>query len=304
MASNERTNESLKDRWARWSRPIGVPDDLVARLGAWVLWSVVLLAGAGGVAGWLRPAPAPVVAPSTGSEEVVGEAWGVAGFGERYVAAWLSAGPDTVDELAAFLGYTPDLSFMTEAAADDLVGAVRAVEVEEIVDGYWAVTVAAGGADEPGGERFWRVGVAAEGDGLVATGLPSPVAGPADAERASLDVMMSAPPTGDDPLVETVAGFVAAHSCGDGPLDRWLAPGAAVAAVQPPVCDDAELDRWGVSEVDDGRQVVVAEAVLDRHERPRRVTYAVVLAERDGRWEVAALLPGAPTADQSVEVPS
>jgi hypothetical protein len=101
--------------------------------------------------------------------------------------------------------------------------------------------------------------------------------------------------TDDAALVETVEGFVLAHGCGVGPLERWLAPGVVIEPVEPPVCEDAELHRWAAEPGDDGELTVVVEVLLeDPGAGEREVAYGLVAGDRDGRWEIEALLPMPP----------
>jgi hypothetical protein len=131
----------------------------------------------------------------------------------------------------------------------------------------------------------------------VAVGLPTRVAAPTGGGEPEVAVGLSAVPPRDDPLVETVAGWVAAHACGRGDASRYLAPGVAVDAVMPPLCRDARLERWGASEPGpQGRVTVIAEAVLRGGPTERRVSFAVALVRRGDRWEIAELLDAAPLA--------
>jgi hypothetical protein len=140
----------------RWS--LGVSDEAKMRAASAGLWALVSLAAVGGVTALLRPSPtAP--SPLTGAPaESVTDAWAAASFGERFVIAYLAAGPDSDVDLSAFLAETPQLP--ATRPPQPLDGPVRAVGVEQIESGYWAVTVAAG---QPGAERFWRVGVTRSG---------------------------------------------------------------------------------------------------------------------------------------------
>jgi hypothetical protein len=176
---------------------------------------------------------------------------------------------------------------------------VAVVGVELVGERYWAVTVATGPVTDP---RFWRVGVLASKGRLVAAGMPAPVAGPAARERAVMSVTMSPPPV-DAPEVQTVAGFAAAYMCGQGELGRYLAPGLEVGTVSPAVCSAVRVQRWGSRELGAGRLEGVAELVLDPGPSARLVTTAVVLARRDGRWEIAEVLPAPPLALNGKEKP-
>lgn len=264
-----------------------------SRLAAAALWSLVALAAAGGLYAAFRPAAPAGEAGAEGPDTValMSSGWAASGFAERYVAAYLVA-PDGA-ALRQYLGYEPELRARPDLEDADAAAppVVRAVAVESVGPDYWAVTVATAG------DELWRVGVLA-GDGLVATGLPAPVAAPAvDSERVDLAVSLLETPPVDDPMVDTMAGFLGAYVCGQGDLARFLRPGLDMAAVSPPVCDELELSRWGTVPGGDGTtETVLVEAVLDPDEAPRTVTYAAELARRDGRWEIAELESAPPLA--------
>jgi hypothetical protein len=134
-------------------------------LAAGALWALVGLAALGG--GWaaLRPdRPAAVVEQSgVDTEALVGSSWEVAGFAQAFVDAYLTAGDGAA--LEPYLGYEPELQPRPQQTGDPTgpSGALRAVDVDEIAPGYWAVTVVAPGA--AGEEARWRVGVSTRRSG-------------------------------------------------------------------------------------------------------------------------------------------
>lgn len=279
------------------ARRLEVSDVTKARFAAGALWLLVALAGAGGVASVLAPGRSSMPAEDDGDEErlvVASEVVQAAGFAERFVTAYLAAASGDDAGLEAFLGYRPELPAGQAPAA---ATTVRVAAAEPIRESYWAVTTAAG---EPGRERFWRVGVLRRPAGLIATGLPTPVGAPAVGAEPELAVSMSEVPPSGDPIGETVAGWVAAYACGRGDASRYLAPGVVLDPVTPPVCNEARLERWGASEPDArGRVTVVTNAVLGEGGSERTASFAVVLARRGDRWEVAELLGGPPLAGGS-----
>ena len=289
----KRPSTSAGDR-SRWS--LGVSDETKLRAASAGLWALVSLAAVGGVTALLRPSPDAPPASTTAPAESLSDAWAAASFGERFAIAYLAAGPDSDADLEAFLAEVPDLPATRPPAPLD--GPVVAVGVEQIHAGYWAVTVAAG---QPGAERFWWVGVARRDGRLVATALPTPVAGPPVGERPERLVEASEAPPPGDPAVDTFVGWVAAYACGQGDASRYLAPGVSLRAVSPPVCTEARLENWGSVLDDQGRRHVVAEVVLDPGPQARRVAFAAVMAERAGRWEITELLP-APELSEPEEV--
>jgi hypothetical protein len=281
----------------RQRRPLGVSDEAKVRAASAGLWALVSLAAVGGVTALLRPAPEAGSPLSSAPAESVSDAWAAASFGERFVIAYLAAGPDSDVDLGAFLADTPNLP--ATQAPEPLDGPVAAVGVEQIDAGYWAVTVAAG---QPDGERFWWVGVARQDGRLVATALPTPVAGPPVGEPPERLVTQSEVPPVGDAAVDTFAGWVAAYACGQGDASRYLAPGVSLPAVSPPVCTEARLEDWGSVLDGAGRRHVVAEVVLDPGPQARRVSFAAVMTEREGRWEITELLPAPELNARDVEV--
>lgn len=312
-------------------------DATVSRIGATVLWVLVILAAYGGITALLGSGTddAAAGAPSAPSTPTDGR-WTAAGLAERYVTAYLLA--SNGEELAPFLGYNPELPVVLEPVGQ--VGEVRTVSVAATdsstgqaigepdgtdgtgaeaasgTDGessdatpgpetdYWSVTVAVtdqhrvdDGDDRVITESFWQVAVDTSGDQPVAVGLPAPVAAPATAEQADPAISLNEP-SPDDPQVDSVEGFLAAYLCGAPDLDRYLQPGAELQPADPPICSRAEVLRWGVDteigEADAGAQIALAEVALTQGQRTHQATYSFMLAERDGRWEVADLLPAPP----------
>lgn len=286
----------------RQARRLPVSDVTVARGSAALLWLLIFLAALGGLAAWMRPTSSPAEPETvTGDPDAAtGEAVVAAGgFAERYVTAYLEAGNDGA-VLAPFLGYTPELP--ATSTATELEAPVRAVEITRADTDYWSVVVAVGWT---GQERFWQVAVDLREGPANAVGLPAAVAGPAEPERSSLDVNMGQPAL-DDPVVESVTGFLGAYLCGQGELSRYLSPGVSITPADPKVCSEIEVIRWGVVDDDDEDvQTVVLDALLDgtvdaeetNAASPRVATYTLLLTSRDGRWEITELLPAPPLDD-------
>jgi hypothetical protein len=288
VANTPRTISKSTPR-ARWAP--AVSDVTFTRATAAVLWILILLAAIGGISALLRPS-------SSGSDDGAAAATTAdmsqsrlvaSGFAERYVTAYLEAGNDG-DGLAPFLGYTPELPGTAEAG--EVTSPVRTVDVTEAGDGYWAVTVVVG---KPGGESFWRAAVDVDPEtfATVAVGLPAAVAAPATTEREPLGVTMTAPPA-DDELADTVTGFLGAYLCGQGDLSLYLRPGTTLTAVEPAICDQVEIVRWGAITDDETHRTVVVDAQLGTGASARMATYSAAMTRRDGRWEIAELLPAPP----------
>lgn len=260
------------------------------------LWVLVALAALGGLVALVRTPDAPDAVREDAEDRSIAESWAAAGFGVRFVSAYLS-GPESGADLAPFLGYSPELAPSLEKPSPP--STVTVVATESAGDHYWAVTLAAAW---PGHEERWRVGVVVDDGRRIATGLPTPAAAGDAGERAALALVLSSLPEVDDPLLEAVAGFVSAYVCGQGEVARYLAPGVTLAAVDPAICTEARIVGWGTAAVGERRVQVVTEALLDPDRSARRVAFSLVLARRAGRWEVAELLPAPPLkTDQEVD---
>lgn len=281
---------TTSDLRTRWGSRGPASEATLARVAAIVLWALILLAGFGGLSALVRTTSASSNTPATAAPgEAPDGRWAAAGFAERYVGAYLLAGSEGAT-LATYLGYEPDLPPTAQPA--EVVAPIRTVEVTRAGDEYWSVVVAVG---PPGQERFWRAAVDAQGDTPVAVGLPSAVAAPPDVESIDLSVSMGPTPV-DDPAVDTIGGFLGAYLCGTGDLSRYLRPGLELTATDPPICTEVELARWGARTEGNGGQTVVVDASLGSGDGNPvwQATYAVSLARRDGRWEVAELLTAPP----------
>ncbi|MEU9072079.1 conjugal transfer protein [Streptomyces sp. NPDC048306] len=336
-AADVADGQELDEQGGWWTAPstgsVAVATSVVRRL-AWVL----LICGPvlGGWALLSQPGadarPAPVVEASGG------DVAGPGGFAEMYVAAFLRAGEGSQSELAAFYPRAQDVELAGEPGAVQ-VGQIAAVRVAEVAPGrYWSVTVAArvlepgpakpadAGSDEQPvvRMRFFRVPIEADraGGPLAALALPAEVAAPtASAPKAELAYGAPLAAQASDPAVDTLAQFVTAYLAGSGDLSRYLSPGMRLAPVRPAPYRSATVTQIAVETAfqdDDGDGQVGAPSGRERLRlvvdvqtvRPdgvaRPLSYALTLAGRDGRWEVAALdatpkvtLPETPPATAS-----
>lgn len=305
--ANTRTIPETGRRLGRPREPRRLPvsDVAVARGSAALLWLLIFLAAMGGLAAWLRPASSSDDAEQTVAGEtdaITGTAVVVAGgFAERYVTAYLEAGSDGA-LLAPFLGYAPRLP--QNSGAVDLAAPVRSVAIEKADTDYWSVVVAVGWT---GQERFWQVAVDMRDSRPNAVGLPAAVPAPAPpSEGSSLEVSVTDVPL-DDPVVESVTGFLDAYLCGAGELSRFLSPGTELTAADPALCSQVEVTGWGVVDEEDANtRTVVLDALLDGDVAiddesgvsARVATYTLLLSSRDGRWEVSEVLPAPPLEEE------
>jgi hypothetical protein len=234
--------------------------------------------------------------------EVRPDTSGVEGFAELFIAAYLGAGEDSIDALDPFLG---------DVALDGVeTGSWRAVRTtslgaQEVSPGYYAVVVAAEvvasdpeSGDQPVGVRYFSVGVAETTTGWVVVGLPALIPRPARVAAPELligrfDGLDVAPG-----LEEMLPRFLAAFLTGAGELTRYASPSSPIVAVQPPPFTSVEVLRNGLVETPDGStEVAVLVRGTDADGRTQILEYALVVEQRDGRWEVSRLLP-APTLKQ------
>ncbi|MFF1359616.1 conjugal transfer protein [Streptomyces sp. NPDC058297] len=333
-------DQELDEQGGWWMSPstgsVAVATNLVRRL-AWAL----LISGPllGGWAIVSQPAadahPAPVVQSSSG------DTTGPGGFAEMYVAAFLRAGEGSQGELTAFYPRAEDLELGGKPDAVQ-VGQIAAVRVKEVAPGrYWSVTVAAR-VLEPAAKnmansttseqplirmRFFQVPVEADRDGgpLAALALPAEISAPTgSAPKAELAYGAPLPAQASDPAVATLTEFFAAYLSGSGELGRYISPGTRLSSVRPAPYRSATVTQVAVENTfqdSDGDGRIGAPAGRERLRlvvnvqaaRPdgiaRPLSYALTLAGRDGRWEVAALdatpqitlpdLPATPTAAPS-----
>ena len=235
--------------------------------------------------------------------EVPPDTTGVEGFAELFIAAFLSAGEDSAEALAPFLD-----GALLDGVADGSWFATRTTSLgaREIGPGYYAVTVAAEaiaanstsdgeGVWVPVGTRFYTVGVAETETGWAVTGLPTLITAPARSVRPELWVGRLDGLDGAPGLDEMVARFLAAFLAGDGELARYTAPASHIVAVQPPPFVNVEVLNAGFVETADGSlQVVVVVRATDAAGRVQVLQYALVVEQRDGRWEVSELLLAPP----------
>ena len=236
--------------------------------------------------------PAISVADSAGAE----------GFAELYVASVLAADGDTAEGLSGIV--EPPAGGASEGGW--FASRTVSLGAEELAPGYFAVTVAvelvaedADSQPEPAwvavGTRFYTVGVVESDSGWVATGLPTLVARPTGPPPPELLVTRM---DGLDALPElerAIAAFLAAYLTGVGDLARYTVPGSLLVAVEPAPFVTVEITRAGSATAADGAQLVAAVVrATDAAGRSQVLEYSLVVSQREGRWEVAELLPAAP----------
>jgi len=276
----------------------GASAESMTRLAVFGLWALVAVAVVAGVGAFVtRPASAGPVkvkppTPTTGPE----------GFAELYVATFLESGEGDEARLRAF--YPSAVQLRDVIPGSLYVARTATVDAAEVARRYWSVTVAAevlvpeGGGYRRAGTRFYQVGVAGDaGAAYVATSLPAEVPPPATLRAPPLDLGPLERVRLGDPVAEAVERFAAAFLAGQGELERYVAPNAALRPVSPPPFVTAKVTELATHDVVDrptAKEVLAAVRATDSAGRVQILHYSLELAERSGRWEVARLLPGPP----------
>lgn len=235
-----------------------------------------------------------------GGVELPPDTSGVEGFAELFIAAYLGAGEDSTDGLGAFLdGVALDgvEAGSWSARRTTSLGAV------EVAPGYYAVTVAAEvvAADTdsegqpvwvPVGTRFYSVGVAETESGWAIAGLPTLMPAPLGATAPELVIDRLGELETTPGLEEMLSRFLAAYLAGDGELTRYTSPSSPIVPIQPSPFVAAEILEAGMVETLNGViEVAVVVRATDIAGRAQVLEYALVVEQRDGRWEVSRLLP-------------
>ncbi len=272
----------------------------------------------------LQRASAPageVQAPEVPVDVVTGDPVGPAGFAELFVAAYLETDSESAgDVLAVYYPGAGAEQLRSASGTPPRAEHLAVVGSEEVAAGYWSVTVAAQvdedhGQDEVEGEasagprlRYFQVPVAADEDGWVAVAYPSEVAAPAVEDDAPELGYTPVTLLDSDPAAATVAQFLASYLTGGGDVSRYLSPEVDLAPVTPApytavqvtgidVRGEAPRQGEALPMTAGGRvQLLVTAEAQTPGGVLRPLSYALVLAERDGRWEIAALeaVPGLP----------
>jgi hypothetical protein len=96
----------------------------------------------------------------------------------------------------------------------------------------------------------------------------------------------------DAGLAEAVEAFLAAYLTGVGDLSRYTVPASPLVAVSPPPFATVEITSAGEVTGSDGTRFVAARiTATDTAGQEQVLEYSMVVVQRDGRWEVAELLP-------------
>ncbi|MFE5141258.1 conjugal transfer protein [Streptomyces fagopyri] len=223
-----------------------------------------------------------------------------AGFAQLFVGVWLRSSADDPASAQARLAQSmaPDVELPDPVeSAQPGPDSVTAVRSAYRSGSSWWVTVAVQYAD--GRLRTYAVPVVAGrfGDAFTVTGAPGVVAGPGRAVVPASPYRVTVP-EGD--LSSSVGEFLAAYLTGAGEVDRYLAPGVALAPASPAPYRTVTVQQVRAAEeaaasgeAADGTAVHVLVQVEARDREGRwPLAYELALTARSGRWEVAGLESG------------
>ncbi|MFN2506268.1 MAG: hypothetical protein ABR540_18985 [Acidimicrobiales bacterium] len=272
--------------------------------GSILAWSLIAVAALSGLyAAFLKPAPLPppveIPAPTVAAE----------GRAQAAVVAWLEAGAG--DEGRLKQHFSPSLVPSLREVVAQRVGRSAVLDAVAVADGYWSVTVAAEvSADVASApvQRYYQVavrqveapaaprGLAVPGSrfAFVATTLPAEIPAPTPAPAPRLAVGSFDRIKSDDPVAVRVARFLSALLAGQGEVADFSTPGATVRAVRPAPYAKVDLRSMATRDLpgaDDRLEVLADVVAYDAAGTPRPLSYPLELAQRDGRWEVARVLP-------------
>lgn len=263
-----------------------------------IVAAVALLFAVGGVGFWLTTRDTPAVAnPNVGvaTAELSRPAPdGVAGFAELFVIAYLSGDQH---DLATFLPAAPPLDAMTPGA--HVVRHASVIEIADVSDQYWAVTLAADVLDlEPAGYissglSYFRVGVVDDGGRLVATALPSRVAAPPSRTAPPRSIE----PAGAEPAVEVAAlvgDFLEALLTGERDIGMYTAATSPIVDIRP--APYAAIAVTGIGRFSNGSILATVDARAPNG-AIHTLQYVLRTVDEGGGVVVAELMAGPPQID-------
>lgn len=278
----------------------------VPRVVAVALWAVIALSVVFAVLAWARPVGSFGQAPLIAGEEA---RWDVSGFAELFVSEFVDVGDGDEGTLAPFLGNASPASLTGAVRGEWFASSTTTTAVVETGEDRWRVTVAAAllrsDAESSGyvslGVRFFEVEIVETRRGLAATGLPWITAAPMVGDEVEVGWGAAETPESGDALADTVGRFLNALLTGSGELGRYAAPGSGLRAV-PATFDVVEVERMARRRDADGRRWVQASVTATSGDSVLWLTYELVVEERDGRWEIAAMGP-TPVAPEMPGIP-
>lgn len=263
----------------------------------------------------VKAAPSQAVAVLPAQEQQAGS------LAIGYVSAWLDATRQDSTELAQYIDPS------TMQTLSDTPWTHKDVTVASLTPGSGMVTVvvaatiqeqqASGSSVVPVWvRRYFQVVVnTPSAGGLSVLGLPAAVAAPPAANQPSLAYSTSATP--DDPVGQSVMGFLGAYLAGSGDVTRFTTPGTSFQALSPAPYQSVtavslQTDGQPAASPADGSRIRVLATVQlsSAVDQQLTTTYALTLTARAGRWEITKidtspeLSESAPTTPSANPAPS
>jgi hypothetical protein len=319
LVDDRHSGEQLAEDIGGWSTGGRANASVVTR---WAAWGVIALGPIlAGAALFTSSASPTVPEQRAAAPSAPAGGQGAAGFAALFVDAYVGAGEDSQDSLTPYYPGAADLDLQGTPGVYE-ARQTTVVRLRQTAPTVWSVTVAANlarttsAADSSGekgqsGLRYFQVPVATGPGGGGATGyvalsLPAEVTAPPRIQAPSLGYGPMGPVSPSDPRTETVAEFLSAYLTGQSDISRMLAPGTTIQPIRPApyttvaveqIALDAQIPTDGADTAvpaDGTRERLLVNVTASTGDVERQLSYALTLAARAGRWEVASL-DGAPT---------
>lgn len=248
--------------------------------------------------------PIAAAATSDGDTGLTADQQGAGAYALGYVSAWLSATRDAPGGLGQYvdLASIRDLSTAPweyrdmavasiEQAGDDAVSVIVSANVREL-----ASTDGGDTTTDAWPRRYFQTTVRLVDGATRVVGLPAPIAGPAQADTATLVYTQSL--ASSSAAHEAVLAFLGAYLAESGEISRYITPGSSITAITPapfvsvdPV--DVRVDKTPADDPADGDELRVLATVALSSITDQRLTssYALTMTARAGRWEVTTIDP-------------
>ena len=261
---------------------------------------ICLVCGPVALALAIRPAPKPIAATTSQSDQLSVLQQSAGAYSVGFVGAWLSATRTDPSSLHPYVSTVPSglgevpfeyrnlsVASIAPAAGTSLVTVTIAGDIK---------TKQTDGKDPIWVRRFYDVNIDTAKNTLAAVGLPAPKAGPGVATATSTGVGFNNQLSQDSPAAQTIQLMLAAYLTGQGSVESYLTPGVSIAPVTPaafagltPVTFSSPTAPDKVPA--DGTVMPVQATVALKTADGQLVTatYFVHLTARAGRWEVTDL---------------
>lgn len=266
--------------------------------------------------------PIAVAETATSAEGITADQQRGGAYALGYVSAWLSATRDAPGELGQYIDLSAirqistvpweyrDLAVASiEPAGDDALSVVVSANVRELASTDGGDTTA-----DVWPRRYFQTTVRMVQGASRVVGLPAPVAGPLQADTATLVYSQSLAPS--SAAHDAVLSFLGAYLAESGEISRYIAPGTRITAISPApfVAVDAldlRVDNVPGDDPADGDELRVLGTVALTSITDQRLTssYALTMTARAGRWEVTSIDPApqqtaSPRTDSPKPTPS